>query len=1383
MSIRTTLKHPNKYCNGCPLSKACNKNFTYIPTEVHYSRTDENDRPQVDVLIVGEAPGKNEDNQGMPFAGPSGNEIKRALKQAGLSESYAITHSVRCRPVASDSFDKNRPPTKEEIAACSNYLRQDIEQLRPKVVVMLGNTGKEAVAPKEWKSVPIQKLQGEILNSEDITYTATLNPDIFLKKDSYIDKQRFYRHISNVARILSGEQSEDSRKGTTLLLKTEQDVNDLMDSLENEPTESIFVDTETDNLNRVAPNKVATIQFARDNDIGYVIPLDHWQSPFKGEVLERIKRRIAAVFSNPDAPFECWAAHNSKFDYNKICRYFDIVRTAKPMVDTIMLEYLRDENQRRGGDDDGGKMEGGGVAFDLKSMVKDKLGFFHYNNEILDVRKSGSLIDEPLENPDGSISSFTEYAGMDVYVGRRLLCYILKDLDKSGHRNQSWRFANKWGSRITHLLSKMEVNGVFVDKDQLAYLQSDTSPILTRMDEIPEDILSTPEGKAANKLIVQSNSKTKGLKPLFNKVPTVFDIDKKDHRIALLVDTCKLDPLEYGTLKDENGKEVRKFLKKGEIDKGNGVPAINKKFYQQYAGNYFSDLIQEYEGMKKLKSSYLNSVQSFLYDEIIYTKSGPKSNADNLFDGRIHASFHESKTVTGRLAASDPNTQQQPRSDNFAKAMIKSMYGASPGNFILEADYGQAEVRWWAQIAKDKEFAKLFWNMYEITQEYERNPTPEMKLRVKNECDIHRQVSAAMNRIDISTVTSDQRQAAKGLCVSLGTLIRTEEGLIPIEEAISNWNGSLKLETRLGVEEANHAFEVTVNRTIKITTGRGLELQGRPEHPILAWRNCTLQYVELQDLKETDHIILRREAKLWPSKQIELSPYVWGKTGVEPNHCTMPNHLDVDLARLIGYITSEGDATNEKSLSISNTDLRIIEDIRNILNAKFSKEAYSENTKVRKEGELPLTTFTLSTSATRFLRLTTLVNFDIKEVSPQIFKSPKAVVVEFLRGYTAGDGSSDRKRIKITSASEKLLKQVQILLLDLGLVSTRYSNYLTLEGKELDLAWNLFPSCKLSILTDNSSVVSEELIRFANPSDKEEILSNGYFLDTLETKEEDLTEGQKVYDFTVPGSHSFITQGLISHNTFGTIFGMAASSLARVVNCTEQEAQKLMYDLTNRFERAGGWLEYIEDFAIDNGYVISPYGRVRHLAHLIGTQESTLRRLARNSPIQGSASDTTALAAWCLQDWIERNNKPYLIWNVVHDAVYMEAPLELDVLEECLYQVKRCMSTDIGNFLKEEFGIDLIVPLVVDFKVGLRSGHCKSVDPTTNLKELVKDLKEYDNRLNKGEKWWQIVTKNEITKLEKEISALEKDKPEGFEKKIEKLLKVKNKHLAQISKT
>tara|TARA_Y100000310_G_C20676659_1_gene813487 strand:+ start:132 stop:737 length:606 start_codon:yes stop_codon:yes gene_type:complete len=87
-----------------------------------------------DILFVGEAPGKNEDEQGLPFVGAAGKNLDNLLKNVGLSlnEVY-ITNILKCRP------PENRDPLPEEIKANTPWLLKQIEEINPKVVCSLGN--------------------------------------------------------------------------------------------------------------------------------------------------------------------------------------------------------------------------------------------------------------------------------------------------------------------------------------------------------------------------------------------------------------------------------------------------------------------------------------------------------------------------------------------------------------------------------------------------------------------------------------------------------------------------------------------------------------------------------------------------------------------------------------------------------------------------------------------------------------------------------------------------------------------------------------------------------------------------------------------------------------------------------------------------------------------------------------------------------------------------------------------------------------------------------------------------------------------------------------------------------------------------------------------
>ena len=90
--------------------------------------------PRARVMIIGEAPGKNEDLQGKPFVGAAGKFLDELLEVAGLKrEDVFIANVLKCRPPS------NRNPKPEEIEACATFLRQQAQTISPDVIVTLGN--------------------------------------------------------------------------------------------------------------------------------------------------------------------------------------------------------------------------------------------------------------------------------------------------------------------------------------------------------------------------------------------------------------------------------------------------------------------------------------------------------------------------------------------------------------------------------------------------------------------------------------------------------------------------------------------------------------------------------------------------------------------------------------------------------------------------------------------------------------------------------------------------------------------------------------------------------------------------------------------------------------------------------------------------------------------------------------------------------------------------------------------------------------------------------------------------------------------------------------------------------------------------------------------
>ncbi|PZC40422.1 MAG: DNA polymerase [Chloroflexi bacterium] len=99
---------------------------------------------QSNIMLIGEAPGKNEDQIGMPFTGTSGKYLDKLLSIASLNrELVFITNLVKCKPPS------NRDPLLDEITACSTYLNEQINIIKPKLIITLGRYSLKNWMPRE----------------------------------------------------------------------------------------------------------------------------------------------------------------------------------------------------------------------------------------------------------------------------------------------------------------------------------------------------------------------------------------------------------------------------------------------------------------------------------------------------------------------------------------------------------------------------------------------------------------------------------------------------------------------------------------------------------------------------------------------------------------------------------------------------------------------------------------------------------------------------------------------------------------------------------------------------------------------------------------------------------------------------------------------------------------------------------------------------------------------------------------------------------------------------------------------------------------------------------------------------------------------------------
>lgn len=125
-------------------------------------------------VIIGEAPGKNEDESGTPFVGRSGKLLDTLLGDIGLyrNENIYIANIVKCRP------PDNRNPLRCEWEACMPYLQRQLEILKPKVVICLGKVAASRMIRKDFA---IMREHGSFIQRDGLCYTATLHPAAVLR--------------------------------------------------------------------------------------------------------------------------------------------------------------------------------------------------------------------------------------------------------------------------------------------------------------------------------------------------------------------------------------------------------------------------------------------------------------------------------------------------------------------------------------------------------------------------------------------------------------------------------------------------------------------------------------------------------------------------------------------------------------------------------------------------------------------------------------------------------------------------------------------------------------------------------------------------------------------------------------------------------------------------------------------------------------------------------------------------------------------------------------------------------------------------------------------------------------------------------------------------
>src|SRR4051794_8461065 len=133
--------------------------------------------PDADLMFVGEAPGADEDIQGIPFVGRAGQLLTKMIEAMGFArDDVYIANVLKCRP------PNNRNPEPDEIATCEPFLFQQLASIEPKVVIALGAFAARTLLKTD---APISKLRGRVFDYRGAKLIPTFHPSFLLRSPGY----------------------------------------------------------------------------------------------------------------------------------------------------------------------------------------------------------------------------------------------------------------------------------------------------------------------------------------------------------------------------------------------------------------------------------------------------------------------------------------------------------------------------------------------------------------------------------------------------------------------------------------------------------------------------------------------------------------------------------------------------------------------------------------------------------------------------------------------------------------------------------------------------------------------------------------------------------------------------------------------------------------------------------------------------------------------------------------------------------------------------------------------------------------------------------------------------------------------------------------------
>ena len=441
--------------------------------------------------------------------------------------------------------------------------------------------------------------------------------------------------------------------------------------------------------------------------------------------------------------------------------------------------------------------------------------------------------------------------------------------------------------------------------------------------------------------------------------------------------------------------------------------------------------------------------------------------------------------------------------------------------------------------------------------------------------------------------------AGTGKCIAADSLVLTDAGMVEIGSLSPSASADALSAISVGIhglegpEVASHAYAGGVADTISVSTRFGYSIEATPEHPLLVMNDAGhLEWRRADALRKGDFVALQRGQRMFgTTTRIDFTYrpiQPWG----DRSRPVKVDELDDELAYFLGILTGDGCVRLRNRIGLTSADPEVVDAFRAMA------LRLGLNTFINAKGRSVPDQVIVSSQLYRLLSHLglSMEKAPLKRIPRSILRAPESVVRSFLRGLFDTDGSLERgTAVSLCLTSEALIREVQIVLLNLGIVASsgikhgRYrgrrhiSHRLVIAGAEVDRFFELIgfsvprkcslvPVSRRNANVDVIPLISSPL-QAAMRSTTLTRAEHKRFLDyrtgrrrpgyaklnelvtVLERKDvdhgllgplHDVLDSKllflevvglqpsraPVYDLTVPGTHSFVANGFVNHNSY-----------------------------------------------------------------------------------------------------------------------------------------------------------------------------------------------------------------------------------------------------------